>query len=174
MTQRAVDAGVSALDSLVRSQIEKMDVDAGLKSLLIYIVDNGRALIDFSIEYSRQKSGGKITPDELMIAFLKSRGESLAQFGITFIDNETIADLAALLDFLRNAHSSLKYSSTGPIGVTLTVGFLVNHFSVFLCNFTPAQRAFYELFLKKAEVRVHNISPRFDQDIAPQLEQVRH
>lgn len=174
MTQRAVDAGVGALDSLVRSQIETMDIDSELKALMIYIVDNGRALIDFSIEYSRQKSAGKIKPDELMIAFLKSRGESLANFGITFIGSETVADLAALLDFLRNANSSLKYSSTGPIGVALTVGFIVNHFSVFLCNFTPAQRAFYELFLKKAEVTVHNISPRLDQEASPKLEQVRH
>ena len=89
-----------------------------------------------------------------MTDFLKSKGRSLAEFGVSLSDSETLADVWAAMSLVMNIKSSLKYSSGGPIGVALTVGFLINDAADFLANFTPAQRAYYELFLRKSSVMI--------------------
>lgn len=146
------DAGVDALTKYVRQQVADMKIDKGLKNLLLFILDNSAAFIDFARSYAKMKATGKVEPDKLMMDFLKARGRTLAEFGIAVIDVEMLSDAWALVNLLMNIKSSLKYSSGGPIGIAMTVGFVINDAADFLANFTPAQRAYYEMFLRKSSI----------------------
>ena len=153
------DAGADALTKLVRSQIEQSDIDPGLKNLFLYVADNSEALLDFARKYLKQKAAGKVNPNALMIEFLRSKNRSLAEFGITAIDTEMLSDAWAVVSLVLDVKNSLKYSSGGLVGIALTAGFLINDTTAFLASFSPAQRAYYELFLQKASVRLRTPPP---------------
>ena len=154
MGGRFDDAGADALTKLVRQQVADLHIGKEIKDLLLYIVDNSSAFIAFTRAYVQQRAKGSVRPTELMTDFLTSKGRSMADFGVSTIDSETLSDLWAVVSLIMNVRDSVKYASSGPVGLALTVGFLLNDAADFLANFTPAQRAYYEMFLKKSSVMV--------------------
>lgn len=154
MASKHDDAGIDALTKLLRRQVEQLDISASTKSLFLFIVDNSGDYLSFARRYLQQRAKGSVNPNELMVEYLKAKGKTLADFGISVIDHQTVSDGWACVSLVLNASSSLKYSSSGPVGIALTFGFLFNDLGEFLVNFTPAQVAYYELFLKKASVTV--------------------
>lgn len=160
MSDSLSGAASSAAVKLIRDRVERLDLEKGLKSLVLYVVDNSSTLLDFGIEYARQKASGRVDPSELMTSFLKSKGKSLSDFGISIIDNETLSNAGALLSLVLDVQSSAKYSSIPVFGIALTIGFLINDAASFLVNFTPAQRAYYELFLRQSGGKTRFVAPR--------------
>lgn len=154
MDNNIVDAGADTVTRYIRSQVDNMDLEPRVKGLIVYLLDNSKALMDFSVAYARQKATGKVKPNELMKEFLKSRGRSIADFGITTANVEVANSVWAVFQLVLDVRSSAKYSAAGPFGVAMTVGFIINDASSFLCSFSPAQRAYYDLFLKRSSVRV--------------------
>lgn len=148
------DVGVDALSKLVRQQVSDLKIKNELKDLLLFVLDNPSAFIAFARAYAQQQATGSVDPAALMTDFLKSKGRSLAEFGVSLSDSETLADAWAAMSLVMNINDSLKYSSGGPVGLALTEGFLINDAADFLANFTPAQRAYYELFLRKSSVMI--------------------
>jgi len=61
-----------------------------------------------------------------------------------------ISDANTVLNLLLDVRTSLKYSSVPIVVIALTVGSLFNDAGKFLANFTPAQVAYYELFLRES------------------------
>jgi hypothetical protein len=155
-----VDAGSDAVTSYLKSQIENSDLKKETKALFIYVIDNSSALASFGIEYARQKARGKVDANALMKDFLASKGKSLADFGISVVDSEVLSDAWAVLSLIKDVKDSAKYSSIPVVGVALTIGFLINDAADFLVNFTPAQRAYYELFLHKSRSKLPYEVPR--------------
>lgn len=148
MAKDLTDAAARAMTDMLKARISQMQITRETKALLLFIADNTKAMLDFGIAYARQRATGSVNPDELMLAFLKSRGKSLKDFGIKVIDNQTIADANAVLNLILDIRGSLKYSAIPLVGIALAVGFLINDAGKFLANFTPAQLAYYNLFLR--------------------------
>ncbi len=71
-----------------------------------------------------------------------------------------LSDAAAVLTLIMDVRSSTKYSSIPVVGVALTIGFLINDAGKFLASFTPAQVAYYNLFLKQSGPSVSFVVPR--------------
>ena len=152
MSGKFDNAGADALTKYLRQQVADLAIEPNTKALFLYVLDNASAFVQFARAYGIQKGRGKVKPDQLMLAFLKSKGRSLADFGITVVDSQTMSDAWACVSLVLDLHSSMKYASAGPFGVAVMVGFMINDVSAFLVSFTPAQRAYYELFLKKSSV----------------------
>lgn len=147
-----VGAGKKAVVEYLKSGVDKLDIKPELKKLVNFIIDNSDAYADFFIEYAKH-SKGDLDPKKLLIDLLKSKGKTLADFGIQTIDNETMNNCWAVIKFAWDLKDDAKYASPTFVGVFLTLALVVDSGMNFLLEFTPAQVWWYEHMLKDSSPR---------------------
>ena len=159
LAERFGSLGSKAIVHKVDEFMRERDVSAETREA----VTNSLAMMYEYLSYAK-KQGKDPTNGKVLAQFLATKGKHMAKY----VGNEQVKCGLAITDLLTSTYAAANVSRTGNLpGIVLTWGLAMLDLIEMGNSCEPAQRLYYELFLKESSVKLQPIRDSVEGRMCP-------
>jgi hypothetical protein len=140
----AMSVAAKGIRKALETALDREHITDHRKTIILFVYDNSMFYVTWC--YSNKKDP---TSKQALREFLETKSMLTAKFLADMTDAQFMNDALALLSFVRDLQKHAKAAEVPIVGVAVMIGLYVQDLAQFLVDFEPAQRAYYELVLRR-------------------------